>query len=103
MADWTWKELEFLWAHPDWTAREIGEHLGRTVDSVKHQRSRSGRYVKAKVPTCCRCDERPVWMESRPAKRYQLCKGCWLDEERMRLEDAARHAAMRQMRRRRKR
>lgn len=100
MPAWTWKELEYIWDHPDWTAAEIAEALGRhTPSAVKSCRTRIGRYNPAHVPRCCGCDQRPVWAESAKAKRYGLCKSCFLDEERMRLEDEARAVAIRQRRR----
>lgn len=88
-----------MWAHPDWTARELAELLPRhSVAAIKEQRTRRGRY--GGTPICCMCDERPVWLESPKAKRYGLCKGCFLDEERRRIEDEGRKAvALRQMRR----
>ena len=101
MADWTWRELETMWAHPDWTAGELHELLPRhTARAIRDQRHRMGRYHRSQVPLCCRCEERPVWAESPIAKRYGLCKGCYLDEERMRLEEEARATALRQQRRR---
>ena len=66
--------------------------------AIKDQRVRMGR--RKTTPFCCRCDERPVWLESKQAKKYQLCKGCYLDEERMRIEDEGKKAvALRQRRR----
>lgn len=104
MADWTWGELEVMWSHPDWTAGELSELLPRhTERAIRDQRRRWGRWNRAMAPLCCRCEERPVWMESPRAKRYGLCKGCYLDEERMRLEEEARATALRQRRRRLKR
>lgn len=99
MPSWTWAEVEAMWAHPDWTASELHELIPRhTPRAIKDQRVRMGRYGGPKI--CCKCDERPVWSESPKAKRYQLCKGCFLDEERMRIEDEGRKAvALRQMRR----
>ena len=99
LPSWTWSEIEAMWAHPDWTAAELHELIPRhSPRAIKDQRVRMGRYGSA--PICCMCDERPVWMESPKAKRYRLCKGCYLDEERMRIEDDARAVALRQQRRR---
>lgn len=89
-----------MWARPDWTAAEIGELLGRSAASVRMQRHRMGRWHRDAVPLCCKCCDRPVWQESPIARRYGLCKGCYLDEERMRLEDEARAVALKQRRRR---
>lgn len=100
MPSWTWKELETLWAYPDWTAEELTERIPRhTAKAIRNKRSEVGRYNRAQVPLCCKCEERPIWDESPRAKRYGLCKGCYLDEERMRLEDEARAVALRQRRR----
>ena len=94
---WKWIEVEAVWAHPEMTAAELHELVpGHTVEAIRRQRSRMGRFGSPR--TCCRCDGRPVWEESPKAKRYGLCKGCWLDEERMRLEEEAEAARVRQMR-----
>lgn len=104
MAGWTWRELEIMWSHPEWTAGELAELLPRhTAHAIRDQRRRYGRWPRKTVPLCCKCEERPVWMESPRAKRYGLCKGCFLDEERMRLEEDAKATALRQKRRRSKR
>lgn len=101
MADWTWREIEVMWQHPDWTSGELHELIPRhTPKAIRQQRSRMGRWHANAAPLCCKCEQRVVWLESAKAKRYGLCKGCFLDEERMRLEDEARHAAVRQRRRR---
>lgn len=94
MACWTWKELETMWQHPDWTSEELHEIIPRhTAAAIKLQRHRSGRWKRG-APLCCMCEERPVWMESPAAKRYGLCKGCYLDEERLRLEESAKQDAV---------
>jgi hypothetical protein len=101
MANWTWKEIEQMWQHPDLTARELHEIIPRhTPHAIRDQRRRMGRWHRRSAPLCCRCEERPVWMESPIAKRYGLCKGCYLDEERMRLQEDAKADALKQMRRR---
>ena len=101
MAYWTWKELETIWDHPDWTAKELTELIPRhTAKAIENKRVRIGRWNPARAPLCCKCEDRPVWMESPKAKRYGLCKGCFLDEERMRLEEEAKAVALRQRRRR---
>lgn len=97
MARWTWKELEVLWEHPDWTAKELHELLPtHSAQAIEKQRSRAGRWNKAKTPLCGKCEQRPVWLESTQARRYGLCKGCYIDEERMRQEDELKHMALRQ-------
>lgn len=98
MPSWTWSEVETMWAHPDWTSTELHELIPRhTPRAIRDQRNRMGR--RSTTPICCMCDERPVWMESPKAKRYQLCKGCFLDEERMRMEDDARAHALNERKR----
>ena len=104
MADWKWREIEIMWEHPDWTSVELHELIPRhSPQAIRHKRMEWGRWHRSAAPLCCKCEERPVWMESPKAKRYGLCKGCYLDEERMRLEDEARATALRQMERRRRR
>ena len=93
---WKLSDLRFLWDHPDWTSAEIGEAIGRSAQSVRLQRHRSGRYRSDHVPMCSMCEERPIWTESAKAMRYGLCKGCFLDEMEMRHEDDRRYAAYRQ-------
>lgn len=99
MPNWKWSELETMWQHPDWTAQELHELLpNHTPNAIRIQRAKMGRWHKTQVPLCCKCEQRPVWTESAKAKRYGLCKGCYLDEERMRLEDEAKAVALRQYR-----
>jgi hypothetical protein len=99
MANWSWREIETIWEHPDMTAKDLAELIpNHTENAIRVQRERVGRYNAAKVPLCCMCEQRPVWDESKKAKRYGLCKGCFLDEERMRLEDEAKAVALRQRR-----
>lgn len=95
---WGWSEICTMWDHPDWTARELADELGRTEQSVRHMRMRYGRYNSSRTPICSKCGERPVWVESVHARRLGLCKGCYLDEEEMRIRDAKRNDALRQMR-----
>ena len=99
---WQWSEICAMWEHPDLTAAELHElYIPRhTVASIHWARSKWGRYNASRVPTCSKCGERPVWVESAKARRYGLCKGCYLDEERMRLEDERKSAALRQYRHR---
>ena len=104
MPSWTWREIEVMWQHPDMTAGELHELLPvHSALAIRSQRHRMGRWHRKAAPLCCMCEERPVWMESAKAKRYGLCKGCFLDEERMRLEEQAKADAVKQRRRRAKR
>lgn len=90
-----------MWQHPDMTCDELHEILpAHSPLAIRQQRHRMGRWHKAVAPLCCKCEERPVWMESAKARRYGLCKGCFLDEERMRLEEQAKADAVKQRRRR---
>ena len=85
------------------SARDLTEIIPRhSANAIRVQRERVGRWNKSKVPLCCMCEQRPVWHESAQARKYGLCKGCYLDEERMRLQDEAKAAAVRQMRKRRR-
>ena len=99
---WKWDEVAYIWAHPEMTAGELSEKFsGRhSEQAVRQQRARMGRYNPSSVPTCCSCNERPVWAESAKAKRYGLCKGCFLSEERRRLEEENEATAVRQLRKR---
>ena len=104
MSSWRWSEIEELWRHPELTAEELHELLpSHTPAAIAQQRKRVGRWNRAAVPLCCMCEQRPVWAESARAKRYGLCKSCFVDEERRRLEDEARAVALRQRRRKLKR
>lgn len=86
------------------TASELHELVPRhTPCAIAQQRKRMGRYNRMAAPLCCVCEARPVWLESPWAKRYGLCKACYIDEQRMRMEDEARAVALRQTRRKAKR
>lgn len=96
---WTWRELCVVWDHPDWTAADVAGLLDdRSAKAVRRVRERYGRYRTGRVPVCSKCGERPVWEESAHARRLGLCKGCYLDEEEMRLKDRKRNDALRQRR-----
>lgn len=99
MARWKWAEIETMWRHPDWTAKELAEVLPHSEGAIRMQRVRMGRWNRRSVPLCCRCGEHPVWDGSPAARRWELCKGCYLDEERLQLELEGRAAALRQRRR----
>ena len=93
------EELAYIQAHPLDTAAEIAEALGRSKCSVDHARSRYGRADRARM-VCWKCEERPVWRESRQASEAGMCKGCWLDEVERRLAEEPRANAVRQARHR---
>lgn len=95
---WTWHELCFVWDHPDWYASEIARELGRSTKAVRRVRDKYGRFHTGRVPVCAKCGERPVWVESAKARRMGLCESCYIEEERLRLEDRKRNDALRQMR-----
>ena len=96
---WTEGEIAEVLAHPELTAAELAARLPKhTEKAVRRMRERLGRYSGSNPPVCSICHERPVWAESANARRYGLCKGCYLDEERMRLEDSAKSAAVRKLR-----
>jgi len=98
---WTWAELQTMWEHPDWTAKELEELLpGRTVRAIRSQRERYGRYNAGMKPKCCICEARPVWQDSPQAKKYGLCKGCYLEERELQLKEEAYSARLRQQQRR---
>ena len=88
--------------HPELTAAELAALLpGRTVQAVKRQRSRIGRFPEQDAPRLCiRCDDRPVWAESAKARKWGLCKGCFVEEEERRISEEASAALVRQHRKR---
>lgn len=85
--------------HPEETAAQIAHRLGVTPSAVRHARQRYGRYPRR---VCSMCGERPVWDESRQAKRLSLCKGCFLAEAARREREDAEAARLRQRKSRRK-
>lgn len=97
---WSPRERRVLWEHPDMTAVELSALLpGRSPQSVRHARMRFGRYNRSLVGmegVCVRCDDRPVWAESRHARRMHLCKDCYLSEMEERDREEARANAARQ-------
>ena len=93
---WTEKDVALIQSHPDWTAAELAALLGVTTRSVDYARRRFGRFPSNAVRLCVACDQRPVYVESREAKRLGLCKGCWLKEQRRRLEEDAESTRLRQ-------
>ena len=84
--DWTWSEVQALRQHPDMTSRELHELVPRhSVQAIRKQRSRMGRWSPDVVPLCQRCGEHPVWTEAADARRWGLCRACALDEREYRL------------------
>lgn len=95
-ARWTPADVSFLRQHPDMTAAEIGEALGRSASSVECARHRFGRYPAKGDTLCVVCEERVVYAESPTARRWGLCKGCYLRELRARESEDAEANAVRQ-------
>jgi len=78
---WTTDEVAAIRQHPDWTAAEIHEIVPRhSVEAIRSQRKRMGRWSPDAVPLCQRCGEHPVWTEAADARRWGLCKACALEE-----------------------
>lgn len=95
---WKPEEIAKLRSHPEMTAGELSRIIPRhSEEAIRQMRSRMGRYSSQAVPTCAACGQRPVWVESPRARKYGFCEGCFLEEERRRLEDAAKYAAVRQL------
>lgn len=94
---WSESEIEKLLDHPELTAGELRELFlpNRTEGSIRKKRHQLGRYRKGAVPTCKRCEERPVWTESAKAKAWGYCKGCYLDEMERRTAEDIRSARFR--------
>ena len=90
-------EVAYIQAHPLDTAQSLGDWLGRSASSVAHIRERYGRAAERRG-VCWRCDDRPVWEESREAARMGLCKGCYLKEQAMRDDEERLSNAVRQKR-----
>ncbi|MBS4874139.1 MAG: hypothetical protein KHZ79_07175 [Atopobium minutum] len=82
------------------TAKELhNTYLPRhTAKGIQRMRERKGRYKPNRRLVCCKCNERPVWVESPSAKRLWLCKGCYLEEEKQRLNEAKLETRIRKMR-----
>lgn len=98
---WTDDRIAILQGHPDWTAEELADELETTPASVAYARRTYGRFAPAgAVGLCVVCDRRPVYVESPEAKRLKLCKGCWLEEQRRRLEEGPEAVRLRQAKKR---
>ena len=83
---WTTDEVGAIRKHPDWTAAELHEIIPRhSVEAIRSQRKRMGRYSPDAVPLCQRCGEHPVWTDAADARRWGLCKACALEEREYRL------------------
>ena len=54
MARWKWAEIETMWRHPDWTAKELAEVLPHSEGAIRMQRVRMGRWNRRSVPLCWR-------------------------------------------------
>ena len=71
-------------AHPERTAAEIAAELRVTPSAVRHARQRYGRFPPRADGLCIVCDARPVFDTSAQAKKWRLCKGCYLEERKRR-------------------
>jgi len=79
------------------SAREMGAALDRSPSSIEGARHRFGRYPAKGENLCLVCEERVVYAESPTARRWKLCKGCYLREMRMRQSEDAEANRVRQM------
>lgn len=73
---WTDEMIRRMQAHPERTAAEIAADLRVTPSAVRHAR--------------------PVFDTSAQAKKWRLCKGCYLAERKRRLEEEAESNRIRQ-------
>lgn len=83
-------------AHPERTAAELAAELRVTPSAVRHARQRYGRFPPRTDGLCIVCDARPVFDTSAQAKKWRLCKGCYLAERKRRLEEEAESNRIRQ-------
>lgn len=98
---WTDEDIAVMQGHADWSAEEIAAELGTTTGSVEYARKRYGRFPPRDASgLCVVCDSRPVYAESPEAKRLGLCKGCWQEEQRKRLEEEPEAVRLRQAKKR---
>ena len=75
---------------------EIAAELRVTPSAVRHARQRYGRFSTGTDGLCIVCDARPVFDTSAQAKKWRLCKGCYLAERKRRLEEEAESNRIRQ-------
>lgn len=94
---WTPDMVRAMQAHPERSAAEIAALLGVTPSSVRHARQRYGRFGGGTGMLCIACDSRPVFDTSAQAKKWRLCKGCYLAERKRRLEEEAESNRIRQV------
>lgn len=93
---WTDEMIRRMQAHPERTAAEIAAELRVTPSAVRHARQRYGRFSTGTDGLCIVCDARPVFDTSAQAKKWRLCKGCYLAERKRRLEEEAESNCIRQ-------
>lgn len=93
---WTDEMIRRMQAHPERTAAEIAAELRVTPSAVRHARQRYGRFSTGTDGLCIVCDARPVFDTSAQAKKWRLCKGCYLAERKRRLEEEAESNRIRQ-------
>ena len=93
---WTDEMIGRMQAHPERTAAEIAADLRVTPSAVRHARQRYGRFSTGTDGLCIVCDARPVFDTSAQAKKWRLCKGCYLAERKRRLEEEAESNRIRQ-------
>lgn len=93
---WTDEMIGRMQAHPERTAAEIAAELRVTPSAVRHARQRYGRFSTGTDGLCIVCDARPVFDTSAQAKKWRLCKGCYLAERKRRLEEEAESNRIRQ-------
>ena len=93
---WTDEMIRRMQVHPERTAAEIAAELRVTPSAVRHARQRYGRFSTGTDGLCIVCDARPVFDTSAQAKKWRLCKGCYLAERKRRLEEEAESNRIRQ-------
>lgn len=93
---WSDEMIRRMQAHPERTAAEIAAELRVTPSAVRHARQRYGRFPPRADGLCIVCDARPVFTTSAQAKAWRLCKGCYLEERKRRLEEEAESNRIRQ-------
>ena len=84
---WTDEMIRRMQAHPE---RRV------TPSAVRHARQRYGRFSTGTDGLCIACDARPVFDTSAQAKKWRLCKGCYLAERKRRFDEEAESNRIRQ-------